>query len=126
MGVLVHGTQAHHSRSRPSNRQTAARRCRLSWTGTVPGTQTRRWATLHEDIRDGTSAARWLAEVQVDHDRGLFADRSEAERHTLKRIIERYKEEVLGEDSEKRGAEKERGHLKVVLEDPVCKIRMAS
>src|SRR6266446_10349209 len=54
MRVLVHGTQAHYSRSRPSNRQTAARRCRLSWTGTVPGTQTRRWATLHEDIRDGT------------------------------------------------------------------------
>jgi integrase len=74
----------------------------------------------------GRSAARWLAEVQVDHDRGLFVDRSEAERHTLKRIIERYREEVLGEDSEKRGAEKERGHLKVVLEDPVCKIRMAS
>jgi integrase len=33
---------------------------------------------------------------------------------------------VLGEDSEKRGAEKERGHLKVVREDPVCKVRMAS
>jgi integrase len=72
------------------------------------------------------SAARWLAEVQVDHDRGLFVDRSEAERHTLQKIIERYRDEVLGEDSEKRGAEKERGHLKVVLEDPVCNIRMAS
>jgi hypothetical protein len=64
----------------------------------------------------GRSAARWLAEVQVDHDRGLFVDRSEAERHTLKRIIERYREEVLGEDSEKRGAEKERGHLKPDLD----------
>jgi integrase len=72
------------------------------------------------------SAARWLAEVQVDRDRGLFVDRSEAERHPLKRIIERYMDEVLGEDTEKRGAEKERGHLRVILEDLVCKIRMAS
>jgi integrase len=71
-------------------------------------------------------AARWLAEVQVDSDRGLFVDRSEAERHTLGQVIERYQEEVLGEESEKRGAEKERGHLKVVLGDPLCNIRMAA
>jgi integrase len=71
-------------------------------------------------------AARWLAEVQVDSERGQFVDRSEAERHTLGQIIERYRDEILGDESEKRGAEKEKGHLKVVLEDPVCEIRMAS
>jgi hypothetical protein len=71
-------------------------------------------------------AARWLAEVQVDRDRGLFVDRSEAERQTLGDIIERCKNNVLGDDSEKRGAEKERGHLKIVLEDPVCRIRLAT
>jgi integrase len=71
-------------------------------------------------------AARWLSEVQVDHERGLFVDRSEAERLTLGDIIERYQDEMLGEDSEKRGAEKERGHLKIVLEDPVCNIRIAT
>jgi len=71
-------------------------------------------------------ASRWLAEVEVDHGRGLFVDRSEAERHTLGQIIGRYRDDILGEDSEKRGAEKERGHLKVVLQDPVCDIRMAS
>jgi integrase len=72
------------------------------------------------------TAARWLAGVQVDRERGLFVDRTEAERFTLRKTIERYQEEILGEDSEKRGAEKERGHLKIVLEDPVCNIRMAS
>jgi integrase len=71
-------------------------------------------------------AERWLTGIQVDRERGVFVDRSEAERQSLKEIIERYQEEVLGEDSEKRGAEKERGHLKIVLEDPVCNIRMAS
>jgi integrase len=71
------------------------------------------------------TAARWLAGVQVDRERGLFVDRTEAERLTLGNTIERYRDEILGEDSEKRGAEKERGHLKVVLEDPVCAIRMA-
>jgi len=70
-------------------------------------------------------AAHWLAEVEVDSARGVFVDRSEAERHTLGQIIERYRDEVLGEYSEKRGAEKERGHLKIVLEDVVCGVRMA-
>jgi integrase len=71
-------------------------------------------------------AARWLAEIQVDHDRGVFVDRSEAERQTLGDIIERYQKEVLSDESEKRGAEKERGHLKIVLEDVVCRVRMAA
>jgi integrase len=70
-------------------------------------------------------AERWLTEIQVDRERGLFVDRSEAERHTLGQIIGRYRDEILGEDSEKRGAEKERGHLKTVLEDRVCAVRMA-
>jgi len=70
-------------------------------------------------------AARWLAGVEVDHERGVFVDRSEAERLTLGALIERYQDEILGDDSEKRGADKERGHLKVVLQDPACNIRMA-
>ncbi|HEV2549876.1 MAG TPA: site-specific integrase [Stellaceae bacterium] len=71
-------------------------------------------------------AVRWLTELQVDSERGQFVDRSEAERQTLGQIVERYQDEILGDDSEKRGAEKEKGHLKVLLEDPVCKIRMAA
>jgi integrase len=65
-----------------------------------------------------------LVGVQVDRERGLFVDRTEAERLTLGKTIARYRDEILREDSEKRGADKERGHLKVVLEDPVCNIRM--
>jgi integrase len=71
-------------------------------------------------------AGRWLMEIEVDSARGLFVDRSEAERQTLGQIIGRYCDEILGEESEKRGAEKECGHLKTVLGDPVCSVRMAS
>ena len=71
-------------------------------------------------------AARWLSEIEVDRQRGVFVDRTEAERNTLADIIQRYKNEVLGENSEKRGAEQECGHLKVVLQDAVCLTRMAS
>lgn len=71
-------------------------------------------------------AARWLNEIEVDRNRGVFVDRTEAHRYTLGDIIRRYQDDMLGEDSEKRGAEKERGHLKIVLDDPVCGTRMAS
>ncbi len=71
-------------------------------------------------------ALRWLEEVEVDRRRGVFVDRTEAERKTFGDIIRRYQDEILGEASEKRGAEKERGHLKTVLDDPVCGTRMAS
>jgi integrase len=71
-------------------------------------------------------AARWLTEVEIDAARGQFVDLSEAQRHTLRQIIGRYRDEILGENSEKRGAEKEKGHLKIVLEDEVCAIRMSA
>jgi integrase len=70
-------------------------------------------------------AARWLTEIEIDVARGQFVDQTEAQRHTLGQIIERYRDEILGEDSEKRGAEKEKGHLKIVLEDEVCSLRMS-
>jgi hypothetical protein len=69
---------------------------------------------------------RWLGEIDIDRHRGVFVDRTEAERKTLGDIIRRYQDEILGEESEKRGAQKERGHLKVALEDAVCDARMAS
>lgn len=70
-------------------------------------------------------AARWLTEAEADKRRGTFIDLTEAEKQTLGALIERYVREVLGEFSEKRGADKEAGHLKVVQDDPVCAIRMS-
>jgi integrase len=70
-------------------------------------------------------ASRWLSEIEVDRNRGVFLDRSEAERKSLGDIILTYETEILGENSEKRGAKQELGHLKIVREDEVCKIKLA-
>jgi integrase len=71
-------------------------------------------------------ASRWLSEIEVDRNRGVFLDRSEAERNSLLDIILRYEAEVLGDNSEKRGAKQELGHLKIVRTDQVCNIKIAT
>jgi integrase len=68
-------------------------------------------------------ASRWLSEIEVDRNRGVFVDRTEAERKTLLDIILRYETEVLGE---KRGAKQELGHLKIVRADEVCKSKLST
>jgi integrase len=70
-------------------------------------------------------AADWLVAVEVDRRRGVFVDPSEAEKKTLGDVLTRYKQEVLGDDSEKDGAEREAGMIKVILHDEVCSIKMA-
>ena len=54
-------------------------------------------------------ASRWLSEIEVDRSRGVFLDRSEAERKSLGDIILTYETEILGENSEKRGTKQELG-----------------
>lgn len=80
---------------------------------------------ITQTFTSASKAAKWLSAVEVDAARGQFVDLTEAQRRTLGQVIEQYRDDVLGEDSEKRGAEKERGHLKIVLEDPLCSIRMS-
>jgi integrase len=70
-------------------------------------------------------AADWLAAVEVDRRRGVFVDLSEAEKKTLGDVLIRYTHEVLGDDSEKDGAEREAGMIVAILRDPVCSIKMA-
>ncbi len=72
-----------------------------------------------------SSAAKWLAAIETDVARGQYMDQTEAQRRTLGDIIKQYQDDCLGDDSEKRGAEKEKNHLKIVREDEVCKIKMA-
>ncbi|MGE0283725.1 MAG: tyrosine-type recombinase/integrase [Rhizobiaceae bacterium] len=70
-------------------------------------------------------AAKWLAAIETDIARGQYLDQTHAQRQTLGDIVEQYQTDCLGEDSEKRGADKEKNHLKIVLEDEVCRINMA-
>jgi integrase len=80
---------------------------------------------INQTFTSANKATKWLASVETDLARGQFIDLTEAQRRTLGEIIEQYRDDVLGEDSEKRGAEKERGHLKIILEDHVCAIRLS-
>jgi len=70
-------------------------------------------------------AADWRTAIEVDKRRGVFVDLSEAEKKTLAEILTRYKKEMLGDDSEKDGAEREGGMIDVMLRDEVCSIKMA-
>ncbi|HUA55758.1 MAG TPA: tyrosine-type recombinase/integrase, partial [Candidatus Sulfotelmatobacter sp.] len=70
-------------------------------------------------------AADWRTGIEVDKRRGVFVDLSEAERKTLADILTRYKADILGEDSEKDGAEREGGMIDVILRDEMCAIKMA-
>jgi integrase len=70
-------------------------------------------------------AADWRATVEVDRRRGVFVDPSEAEKKILGDVLTRYQQEVLGDDSEKDGAEREAGMISVILRDEVCSIKMA-
>lgn len=83
----------------------------------------RRATKTFETARD---AADWLKATEVDGRRGVFADRAEAERTSLRKVIERYRDEELGDDSAKRGALEEKdGHIKPILKDPVCDVKMS-
>ncbi len=70
-------------------------------------------------------AADWQSAVDVDKRRGVFVDLTEAERKSLSDVLTRYKDEVLGPNSEKDGAEHEAGMIGVIIRDDVCSIKMA-
>ncbi len=80
---------------------------------------------LSQTFPNARLATNWLADLDVDRRRGTFFDPTGAEQNKLGDLIARYQREVLGEDSEKRGAEKEKSHLKIVRTDEMCRIWMS-
>lgn len=73
-----------------------------------------------ETKRDATA---WAATVESEMRRGLFVDRSEAERTTLGEILERYRQEVT---PEKRGWRAENSRLKQLIRHPLSKRILAT
>jgi integrase len=94
-------------------------------TEAVPRAQAREGRCTTKTFESASLAAKWLAAIETDIARGQYMDQTHAQRQTLGGVIEQYQTDCLGEDSEKRGAEKEKNHPKIVLEDEVCKIKMA-
>jgi integrase len=67
-------------------------------------------------------AKLWAATIESEMGRGMFVDRSEAERTTFRELLERYKREVT---PTKRGAGPERSRLKRLIEHPMALRRLA-
>jgi len=65
----------------------------------------------------------WARDVESEMDRGVFLDRSEAERNTLFDLIERYLVELT---PQKRGAGPEAARLKAVQRRPLAKFKMSA
>lgn len=68
-------------------------------------------------------AEAWVATVESEMHRGVFLDRSEAERTTLGEILERYRTEIT---PEKRGWRAENSRLKQLQRHPLAKRMLAS
>ncbi len=65
----------------------------------------------------------WARDVEGDMDRGIFVDRTEAEKNTLGDIIERYLREVT---PTKRGAGPEAARLNALMRQPLALLKMSA
>ena len=65
----------------------------------------------------------WARDVESEMDRGVFVDRTEAERNTLADLIERYLEEVT---PQKRGAAPEAVRLRAMQRRPLAQFKMSA
>ena len=68
-------------------------------------------------------AERWARDVEAEMDRGIYVDRTEAERTSLKEALERYEREVT---PKKKGASQERHRIAKWLRDPLALRPLAS
>jgi integrase len=68
-------------------------------------------------------ATIWARDVEAEMDRGVFVDRTEAEKNTLGDVIERYLREVT---PGKRGAGPEAARLAALRRQPIALLKMAA
>jgi len=79
--------------------------------------------TQSKTFRRKADAERWGRETETDIERGVFVDRTLAERTTLGRCLELYKKEVT---PKKKGAARELKRIDMWLSDPLAKRPIAS
>jgi len=68
-------------------------------------------------------ALRWAREIENEMDRGVFIDRTEAEKNTLGDVLSRYVREVT---PTKRGALPEECRLLALIQRPIAQIKMTT
>ena len=81
------------------------------------------WPTLSETFPDKTSAREWATVIEADMVRGVFVDRSEAERNTLGDLFDRYLRDV---SPTKKGASSESYRLRSLRRDAISEYKVAA
>lgn len=68
-------------------------------------------------------AERWARDVENEMDKGIFVDRTESEKNTLRDVLARYHNEVT---PLKRGASAEASRLRAMMLRPIAEIKIAA
>lgn len=80
------------------------------------------WPTLSKTFPDKAAARAWVSVVESEMVRGIFVDRSEAEKNTLGDLLGRYLTEV---SESKKGALSERYRIASLQRDPIAQYKVA-
>lgn len=81
------------------------------------------WPTVSETFPDKTSAREWATVIEAEMVRGVFMDRSEAERNTLGDLFDRYLRDV---SPAKKGASSESYRLRSLRRDAISEYKVAA
>lgn len=79
-------------------------------------------STITRTFRVKADASAWAHQIESEIARGIYRDRSQAERFALGDILTRYRDEVT---PHKKSAGAERGRIAHLLRDPLAKLRLA-
>lgn len=80
------------------------------------------WPTISRSFNTKTDARAWATVIESEMERGVFIDRTEAEKNTLGDLFQRYLIEV---SSQKKGYDSERYRLISLQNDPIAKFKVA-
>lgn len=83
----------------------------------------RGWPTLSRSFPTKSDARAWATVIESEMERGVYIDRTEAEKNTLGDLLQRYSVEV---SSQKKGRESERYRVASLLRDPIAKTKVAA
>ena len=68
-------------------------------------------------------AERWARDIENDMDKGIFVDRTESEKNTLRDVLARYHDEIT---PLKRGASAEAPRLRAMMLRPIAELKIAA
>lgn len=80
------------------------------------------WPSISRTFSSKADARSWAAVIESEMTRGVFIDRTEAERNTLGDLFRRYLKDV---SAHKKGGKSEQYRLNALVRDPIAKFKVA-